>query len=85
MVNHASKKGKINNMKSASVRHNEWMATQKKYSEEDTIKWSLKSCIKCIFGFHNWGKFMGPENIGGGKFKQKYICIRCKHIKAIIS
>ena len=41
--------------------------------------------LKCFFGFHEWEKFMGPQNRGNGKFSQKYICKKCKKIKEIIS
>lgn len=41
--------------------------------------------IKCLLGFHEWVKFMGYENIGNGKFRQKYICKRCKKIKQKIN
>jgi len=40
--------------------------------------------LKCLLG-HKWEKFGGPQNRGGGKFEQKYICIKCKKIKYIIS
>ena len=39
---------------------------------------------KCLFGFHEWGKFMGLSNIGGGKFAQKYKCKKCGKIKKFI-
>lgn len=31
------------------------------------------------------GKIWGAINIGGGKFEQNYICVRCKKIKSTIS
>lgn len=37
--------------------------------------------IKCRLGFHEFEKFMGPGNIGGGKFSQKYRCKKCGKIK----
>jgi len=40
--------------------------------------------IKCFFGFHKWEKYMGPQNRGGGKFAQKYICNRCRKIKEVV-
>jgi len=43
-----------------------------------------KMNIKCLFGFHKWEKYMGCNNIGNGKFKQKYICKKCKKIKEIV-
>ena len=30
---------------------------------------------------HDWDKYMGPQNTGGGEFAQKYICLRCRKIK----
>lgn len=39
---------------------------------------------KCLFGFHEWIKFMGPQNYGEGKFMQKYKCEKCGKIKKII-
>jgi len=39
---------------------------------------------KCIFGFHRWIKFMGPQNWGGGKFMQRYKCERCGKIKKVM-
>ncbi len=29
----------------------------------------------CIF--HKWEKFMGPQNVGDGRFSQKYKCAKC--------
>ncbi len=40
--------------------------------------------LKCLFGRHNWQKFMGPENIGNGKFAQKYKCFRCGKMKRVV-
>ncbi len=40
--------------------------------------------LKCLFGFHKWEKFMGPQNRGNGKFSQEYICKRCKKIKEVM-
>jgi len=37
--------------------------------------------LRCFLGTHLWEKFMGPRNIGGGKFSQKYKCINCGKIK----
>jgi len=41
--------------------------------------------IKCFLGGHEWEKFMGPKNIGGGKFSQNYKCKKCKKIKEKIN
>jgi hypothetical protein len=41
--------------------------------------------FKCILGFHRYEKFMGPENLGSGRFQQKYKCSRCGKIKTKIS
>lgn len=41
--------------------------------------------LKCLFGFHEWVKFMGWSNIGDGKFKQTYKCENCKSYKDVIS
>jgi len=40
--------------------------------------------IKCFFGIHEWEKFMGLSNAGGGKFIQKYKCKKCNKIKEVI-
>lgn len=40
--------------------------------------------LKCLFGFHKWEKYMGYENVGRGKFLQRYICKKCNKIKKII-
>ncbi len=40
--------------------------------------------LKCLFGLHKWGKFMGPENVGSGKFAQKYKCSVCNKIKRVV-
>ncbi|MFH1840168.1 MAG: hypothetical protein ABH849_03390 [Nanoarchaeota archaeon] len=37
--------------------------------------------FKCLFGMHDWEKYMGPQNRGNGVFAQKYICKKCKKIK----
>jgi len=37
--------------------------------------------LRCLFGKHEWEKFMGLTNIGDGKFSQKYICKKCRKIK----
>ena len=41
--------------------------------------------IKCFLGVHELEKFMGPRNIGGGKFSQKYKCKKCSKFKERIS
>tara|TARA_Y100000294_G_scaffold177021_1_gene201084 strand:- start:134 stop:277 length:144 start_codon:yes stop_codon:yes gene_type:complete len=41
----------------------------------------LKEKLKCLLGNHQWVKFMGVRNIGGGKFSQKYVCKRCRKMK----
>lgn len=41
--------------------------------------------IKCLLGFHKWQKYGGPTNVGGGKFKQTYVCERCKKMKVKVS
>ena len=28
--------------------------------------------LRCIIGLHKYAKFLGPENIGGGRFRQRY-------------
>lgn len=40
---------------------------------------------KCLFGFHQWKKWGGYINAGNGRFKQSYICERCKKMKVVIS
>ena len=40
--------------------------------------------IKCFFGFHRLEKYMGPENYGNGRIRQRYICKRCRKIKEVI-
>jgi len=40
--------------------------------------------LKCFFGFHEWKRFGGADNVGNGKFKIRLICDRCKKIKAVI-
>ena len=40
--------------------------------------------IKCLFGFHKWEKFMGPENRGSGKFGQKFKCSVCGKVKEVL-
>ncbi len=37
--------------------------------------------IVCKLGFHKFEKFMGPQNVGDGKFEQKYKCTVCGKIK----
>ncbi len=37
--------------------------------------------FSCLIGIHKWKKFMGPQNIGGGKFAQKYKCVNCEKVK----
>lgn len=37
----------------------------------------------CFLGLHKWDKFMGPQSAGSGKFKQKYICVKCKKVKVV--
>jgi hypothetical protein len=44
----------------------------------------IKKDIKCIFGIHKWEKFMGCENVGNGKFRQRYICSKCKKMKSVV-
>ncbi len=39
---------------------------------------------KCLFGFHEWEKFMGWRNVGYGKFSQKYKCKKCGKIKEVV-
>jgi len=39
--------------------------------------------LKCLFG-HSWEKLGGCDNIGGGKFLQRYVCKRCRKIKKVI-
>ena len=36
--------------------------------------------IKCMLGMHSLEKFMGPRNVGDGKFAQKYKCKICEKI-----
>ena len=45
----------------------------------------LKEKLKCLFGNHQWEKFMGYRNIGSGKFSQKYVCKKCEKMKEKIS
>jgi len=40
--------------------------------------------LKCLFGFHKWEKFMGPRNVGKGKFAQRYKCKKCGKIKDVV-
>ncbi|MEX0932544.1 MAG: hypothetical protein WDZ77_00375 [Candidatus Pacearchaeota archaeon] len=42
-----------------------------------------KRNLKCLFGRHDWEKFMGPRSVGGGKFSQKYVCKRCRKMKEV--
>ena len=44
----------------------------------------LKDKLKGLFCNHNWEKFMGYRNIGGGKFAQKYVCRKCKKMKEVV-
>lgn len=37
--------------------------------------------LRCMLGLHKYSKFLGPENIGGGRFRQRYKCIVCGKIK----
>ena len=46
---------------------------------------SSLSKLRCLFGMHEFEKFMGSRNIGGGKFSQKYKCSKCKKLKEKIS
>ena len=39
--------------------------------------------LKCLFGFHQWTKLGGPQNVGGGKFEQRYKCTRCYKVKTV--
>jgi len=41
--------------------------------------------LKCLFGFHKWEKYGGPNNAGDGKFEQKFICKICNKMKSKIS
>ena len=41
--------------------------------------------LGCLLGNHQWEKFMGVRNIGGGKFSQKYVCRRCKKMREKVS
>lgn len=41
--------------------------------------------LKCFLGIHEWKKFLGPRNVGGGKFSQKYICEVCRKMKEKVS
>lgn len=43
----------------------------------DSGKYENKKSFACSFGFHKWAKFVGPQNVGDGKFMQKYKCERC--------
>jgi hypothetical protein len=38
-----------------------------------------------MLGFHKYEKFMGPVNIGNGRFRQQYKCIKCGKVKAMVS
>lgn len=40
--------------------------------------------IKCLIGLHEYEKLGGASNVGGGKFKFRYVCKKCKKIKTII-
>lgn len=37
--------------------------------------------IKCIIGLHKWAKLMGVENMGDGRFMQRYKCDVCGKVK----
>ena len=37
--------------------------------------------LSCTLGMHKWSKFMGPQNVGRGKFMQRYKCLKCGKIK----
>ena len=39
--------------------------------------------LKCLFGLHEWEKYMGYENLGNGKFLQRYIYKKCGKIKEV--
>ena len=45
----------------------------------------IKEKIKVFLCKHEWEKFMGLRNIGGGKFSQRYVCKKCKKMKEIIN
>ncbi len=54
--------------------------------EESALKFTkIFQKIKCNFGFHHWGKLGGAINVGGGEFKQRYVCERCRSTKEVIS
>ncbi|NOQ56295.1 MAG: hypothetical protein GQ477_05845 [Nanohaloarchaea archaeon] len=40
--------------------------------------------IKCFLGFHKLEKYMGPDNYGNGRIRQRYICKKCRKIKEVI-
>ncbi|MFH1977852.1 MAG: hypothetical protein ABIJ92_00820 [Candidatus Aenigmatarchaeota archaeon] len=40
----------------------------------------MSKSFKCSLGIHKYQKFMGYQNVGGGKFRQQYKCIHCDHI-----
>jgi len=44
----------------------------------------FKEKLKCLFGNHQWEKFMGFRNIGRGKFAQRYVCKKCKKMKEVV-
>lgn len=41
--------------------------------------------FRCILGMHKYTKFLGPENVGGGQFKQRYKCTACGKMKENVS
>ena len=44
----------------------------------------MKRPLKCLFGLHEWEKFMGLSNISRGKFRQRYKCKRCHKMKEVV-
>jgi hypothetical protein len=40
--------------------------------------------LKCLIGFHKWAKLGGPQNYGGGKFAQSYVCMVCRKTKKAV-
>ena len=44
----------------------------------------IKMNWKCFFGFHEWEKFLGANNLGDGKFRQRYKCERCGKIEEVV-
>jgi len=41
--------------------------------------------LKRLLCKHEWEKFLGFRNIGGGKFSQKYVCKKCRKMKDVVS